>query len=296
MRITSTRASSISPLATALFAAIVTVISSFSITGAAAKELDFRGPSGYLYENCEGHCSYNWQCADDLQCYKRNKELILVPGCEGLGAVGVDYCHDPDAPMLVNEGQGDEEDEVEDEQEQDQVEGLGPVEGIVADTIEAGTSTDEEQDETYDPIKAAQAGIIPDSTSVTYVGTNIPLKLGKCQGKCNSDSHCREGLTCLNLPGQTYVPGCEGELEDTGISVCYDPKDAVDYDTIPEDSETLLFVGKRRGKDYTNQIGKCIGDCRVNADCRGESERYSVSLTYYVSWTNLFLLINTTFI
>jgi len=279
MRITSTLASSISPRATALFAAIiVTVISSFSITGAAAKELDFRGPSGYLYDNCEGHCSYNWQCAEDLQCYKRNKELVPVPGCEGLGAVGVDYCHDPAAPVLVSEGQGDEEDEVEGEQEQEQDVVVGPVESIVAGTVEAGT--DEEQDEAYDPIKAAQDGIIPDSTSVTYVGTNIPLKLGKCQGKCNSDSHCREGLTCLNLPGQTYVPGCEGELEDTGVSVCYDSKDAVDYDSIPEDSETLLFVGKRRGKDYTNQFGKCVGDCRVNADCRGDLECYEDGGSY----------------
>ena len=99
-----------------------------------------------------------------------------------------------------------------------------------------------------------------------------PLLLGNCQGQCNSDDHCAGTLRCLNLPGQTYVPGCEGQLEDSSIAICYDRAAAgVDFDNIPEDSETLLFVGKRNdGKEYEKNFGKCMGDCRVDADCRGK--------------------------
>ena len=37
------------------------------------------------------------------------------------------------------------------------------------------------------------------------------IKLGKCQGDCDSDSQCKPGLKCFQRSGYTKVPGCEGQ-------------------------------------------------------------------------------------
>ena len=243
----------LSALGVMMFALLVLA----STVADAAKELEFRGPSGYLYNKCQGHCQYNWQCADLLECIKRDEKMTPVPGCIGLGVAGVNYCADPSKPIVET--------------------AIMPTEAEQDGSSASSTATAAVDD----PIKAllesadVETGIIPDSTTVIYVGASKdiqPLLLGNCQGHCNSDDHCRPGLRCLNLPGQTYVPGCEGRLEDSSIAICYDRAAAgVDFDNIPEDSETLLFVGKRNdGKNYDRNFGKCIGDCRVDADCRGE--------------------------
>jgi len=44
-------------------------------------------------------------------------------------------------------------------------------------------------------------------------------KLNKCQGDCDSDSHCAAGLKCIQRNGKTAVPGCKsggsGDTKDT---------------------------------------------------------------------------------
>jgi len=48
--------------------------------------------------------------------------------------------------------------------------------------------------------------------------------LGRCQGDCDDDDECAEGLLCLQRRGGEAVPGCTGgEEEILGFDYCYDP-------------------------------------------------------------------------
>eukprot|EP00797_Seminavis_robusta_P030259 Sro628_g178050.1 receptor-like protein kinase (990) ;mRNA; r:24176-27788 len=50
---------------------------------------------------CFGDCDYDFQCADDLECWNRRAgELSRVPGCNGRGLAGYDYCYKPDPQSL----------------------------------------------------------------------------------------------------------------------------------------------------------------------------------------------------
>jgi hypothetical protein len=60
------------------------------------------------------------------------------------------------------------------------------------------------------------------------VGAALPNgKLGKCQGDCDSDAECADGLLCRQRTDNGIVPGCTGEWIGfrTGIDFCYDPAD-----------------------------------------------------------------------
>lgn len=50
---------------------------------------------GTTIEECLGDCDKDSQCVGSLKCFQRD-EFEPVPGCEGQGAEGWDYCYDPD--------------------------------------------------------------------------------------------------------------------------------------------------------------------------------------------------------
>ena len=52
-----------------------------------------KGPNPSL-EKCEGHCLENSDCVGELKCFLR-MYMQEVPGCDGLGAIGTNYCYDP---------------------------------------------------------------------------------------------------------------------------------------------------------------------------------------------------------
>jgi hypothetical protein len=50
---------------------------------------------------CVADCDTNDQCAGDLECYSRpGDDSSPVPGCQGLGTPGADYCYEPSASLL----------------------------------------------------------------------------------------------------------------------------------------------------------------------------------------------------
>jgi hypothetical protein len=56
-----------------------------------------RGNNGYPSANfplgkCEGDCDNDGECAGNLKCFQRDGRQP-VPGCEGLGNTGSDYCY-----------------------------------------------------------------------------------------------------------------------------------------------------------------------------------------------------------
>lgn len=184
------------------------------------KQLNFQGPSGYVYGLCEGHCSYDWQCNGDLRCHNGSDNLA-IPGCDGEAVMGVNYCYNP------REDLGD---------------------------------------------SAVQGQNMEAVTVLGVMGKDVPKdpKFGICQGNCRRSGQCAVGLRCFNLPGQTKIPGCDGEREDLSVNICYDPKFEPSDPSISEDSYALAFVGRFRAEDPVIKFGKCVGDCRNSSDCRGK--------------------------
>lgn len=45
-------------------------------------------------QKCEGGCSNDKECADGLACFSR-QDMAVVPGCDGNGFRGFNFCYDP---------------------------------------------------------------------------------------------------------------------------------------------------------------------------------------------------------
>jgi hypothetical protein len=81
------------------------------------------------------------------------------------------------------------------------------VDGVVVSAMEAPPST------------AAPSTAAPSSSPtvplpvLSTVDKDVvgQLKLGVCQGDCNSDEDCRAGLICLERNKDDAVPGCAGK-------------------------------------------------------------------------------------
>lgn len=74
---------------------------------------------------------------------------------------------------------------------------------------------------------------------LTFMGqSGVPesaYPLGKCQGDCDEDTDCIDGLICYYRRAGEAVPGCGGELS-TNVDYCVDPRD---LGTLPPESETI---------------------------------------------------------
>eukprot|EP00980_Cylindrotheca_fusiformis_P005678 scaffold1184_cov132-Cylindrotheca_fusiformis.AAC.99 len=86
-----------------------------------------------------------------------------------------------------------------------------------------------------------------------------PSNLGLCQGDCDRDSHCQEGLYCFQRDANEPVPGCEGGESDSSLT---------DYciENNPSDSN-LVFYGSTPAADHF-PLGRCEGDCDYDSQCQ----------------------------
>ena len=126
------------------------------------------------------------------------------------------------------------------------------------------------------PIIQGQSSLV----FLDWLGPPLGTKLPECAGDCDGDDDCETGLQCFGNTGveeqnAEKVPGCSGfrYVNSDGIKsdYCYNPSKVVaNRADIPEDSDTLLFVGRDTGF----VMGRCQGDCRVNRDCRGKLGKY----------------------
>jgi hypothetical protein len=71
--------------------------------------------------------------------------------------------------------------------------------------------------------------------------------LGRCQGDCDEDSHCMEGLKCYQREANTFVPGCRGgEQDGSGSDYCIRledfPKETTTTDPSPSPSTSPSSV------------------------------------------------------
>lgn len=147
---------------------------------------------------CEGDCDEDTDCMPGLICFQREAARVAVPGCTG-GEEDeslTDYCAYPELPEDVD---------VED----------------IPDVEDGRTETSPPT--TPPPTKEPTLAPTPSDSAIPLnpVGWSPPADkkpLGLCEGDCDDDSDCGDGLVCFQrfLP-LTAVPGCSGGTSDTSL-------------------------------------------------------------------------------
>lgn len=152
--------------------------------------------SSYPLSKCQADCDSDADCAQGLICFFRSSGAP-VPGCFGgeYDYTGSDYCiEDPGA--------------------------AGSDRTVNAPHSVIQTTT---PSPTHKPTPQPQFQISDAVGILNIVGNNgkpasrFPLNL--CEGNCDSDSDCAEGLICLKRVDGDPVPGCFGGLN-YGVDFC----------------------------------------------------------------------------
>ena len=89
------------------------------------------------------------------------------------------------------------------------------------------------------------------------LGPDGGSNMAQCQGDCDEDADCAEGLKCFQRDRNEDVPGCSGGRSWPLMDYCYDPQ--CESDLPPLDSSY--------GHDGGTNIPKCSGDCDEDGDC-----------------------------
>jgi len=228
---------------------------------------------------CQGDCDSDSDCQPGLLCFQRNGKTP-VPGCTGEGQNSKDYCYDPNPPGLPqlksrgnNGSPGDAfplgNCEGDCDRDKDCRPGLKcfqrndetPVPGCAG----AGKRG---EDYCYFPDLSAstrmlQAPDADDRKELMRVGNNgspsSAFPLAECEGDCDRDGDCQDGLICFQRTGFETVDGCFGEDElKKGTDVCI-----VGPTLSPTASPS----------DYTGSFLKLVyvGDCDNNKECQAEN-------------------------
>ena len=95
---------------------------------------------------------------------------------------------------------------------------------------------------------------ILDREIFTDLNVNGPGGLGKCQGKCDSDSDCASGLKCWQRNGYERIPGCSGRGTRNW-----------DYCTDSEYFKSLVDLNSNGNGN--GGLGMCQGNCNQDSDC-----------------------------
>lgn len=123
------------------------------------------------------------------------------------------------------------------------------------------------------------------TVSLEIVGNDIftegSYPLGICQGDCDSDSDCGDGLLCFNRNGFDQVPGCEGRGS-SGWDYCYAPACCGDGPEVED--------AGNNGNPYSGYpadvfpLGLCQGDCKFYL--LGISDIGSCTRCLFLTWSN----------
>jgi glycoprotein endo-alpha-1,2-mannosidase len=174
---------------------------------------------------CVGHCDNDDQCAEGLECFKRDPNTA-VPGCIGgeKDNSRTDYCArrgtgrrgDTDGTLFVHPGRPPKK--------------AYPLGLCVGHCDNDGQCAEGLECFKRDPNTAVPGCIGGEKdnsrtdyctrreTGTLFVHPGRPPKnaypLGLCVGHCEKDDHCAEGLECFKRNPNDAVPGCDGGEED----------------------------------------------------------------------------------
>ena len=227
------------------------------------KQLSYIGlnPSSTLAE-CEGDCDVNSDCAAGLHCFqRRDNTKNPVPGCTGETSTttGKDFCAKLDGrndtnlkflryygsnglstPMERCAGDCDANNDCAGTDICFSRPGLETVPGCYG----AGHSN-------ADYCVDVKYKLKPLGASPSKLSSDPPVKLGECEGDCDKDSHCEDGLMCFQRGTSDRLPGCSPQ-----------PSNDHDYCITP----TIHDKGLNPGSG----LQRCQGDCDSDGDCTGD--------------------------
>lgn len=152
---------------------------------------------------CEGDCDDDSDCGLGLHCYQRNTAFQDVPGCLGgkQDATLTDYCAFKPLP--------------------------GDKTAVPSDAPVSSPTASPTAQATRGPINS-----FPDLKNLTNFGWSPETLLGECEGDCDDDSDCEEGLICYQRTNEfEAVPGClGGTLDDSLADFCISNSTEFDFD------------------------------------------------------------------
>ena len=185
-------------------------------------------------DRCEGDCDRDSDCEGDLICFF-SSIVETVPGCVGLTEKGVDYCY---TPLPTNEPTTQPTQIPT--QSPTAIPTTIPTQSPTGSPVITAYPTSSTQNPTDSP--TIHPTSVP-TVSPTYVPTIAPTfpalteagnnnspasayPLGICEGDCDSDADCQEGLICYQRKGFYPIPGCTGDGID-GRDYCVIPQPGV---------------------------------------------------------------------
>jgi len=186
---------------------------------------------------CEGHCENDGDCYMGLKCMDRTS-FEYVPGCEGLGALGINYCYDPGKEIGISTSSPSPEpsflmssypstktdstrgDDVETQSPQDRdflQPTTSPTTNVPTQVFwSSSTPTRVAFVLSANPTVAVSPKPFVRYNTLSYVGfPPFVTKLALCEGDCNSDDDCEDDLICFDRIGNEEVPGCIGNAIST---------------------------------------------------------------------------------
>lgn len=110
------------------------------------------------------------------------------------------------------------------------------------------------------PEEVQQLPSVPDWPLLAYTFARNPKrKLGMCEGDCDGDGDCEDGLICIERePGDPLPRGCYGD----------DFQDS-DHSSNPYDYCAPVVKVSFLGGAPSQKLGLCEGDCDTDEDCKG---------------------------
>lgn len=100
----------------------------------------------------------------------------------------------------------------------------------------------------------------PTGTFLTDLGHTSIVGYGLCEGDCDSDLDCNNGLVCFQRGGWEEVPGCTGEGS-PGFDYCI-------RSPSPSPTPSPIYGNIQSLAVDANNLSVCQGDCDSDSECR----------------------------
>jgi hypothetical protein len=197
-----------------------------------------RPSNAFPLQACQGDCDSDSDCAGSLKCFQRDRREA-VPGCIGKGQRGKDYCYDPatvaptSAPVAPTPAPISDNTLViaGDNGTPSSAFPLGKCEGDCDGDSDCSGNLKCFQRSGTEAVPGCEGSGVSAKDYCFEVPSNYlwefgdngqpetAFPLGLCQGDCDNDDECQEGLVCMQRSGNEAVPGCDGAGE-TGTDYC----------------------------------------------------------------------------